>query len=288
MEPFPFSFTKTRHREPYPFIDPKRPELSVAGKNIVITGGGTGIGKAVAIAFAQAGAKSVSILGRRLERLQTAAEAIKNAGSERTTVLYQSADLVRREQVDKAVQTIIDEVGEIDIFVSNAGSLQKLAPVVDYDPTLLMRDFELNVLSTLNALQVFAHRAAPDAVLLNMSTAMAHVSPSPGGVMAYATSKAANLKMVDYFAVENPGIHVVNVHPGVVQTEINPDVDMSQIAKDKPELAGQFCVWLASSEARFLKGKMVWVTWDVEELLARADEIKNSRLLTCGLDGVPL
>ena len=53
-------------------------------------------------------------------------------------------------------------------------------------------------------------------------------------------------------------------------------------------MPANFCVWLASPEARFLKSKMVWVNWDVDELIARKDEIQNSRLLTWLLDGVPM
>ena len=54
------------------------------------------------------------------------------------------------------------------------------------------------------------------------------------------------------------------------------------------ELPGQFYVWLASQEAKFLRGKFVWVNWDVDELKERAEEIAGSRLLTTLLDGVPM
>lgn len=50
------SFTKTYHNKPYDLISPSRPELSASGKNVVITGGGTGVGKSIALSFAQAGA----------------------------------------------------------------------------------------------------------------------------------------------------------------------------------------------------------------------------------------
>jgi hypothetical protein len=66
-----FYFTKTWHSKPYPAISPTRPELSVAGKNIVVTGCGAGIGKAIAMSFAQAGASSITIHGRREGRLKT-------------------------------------------------------------------------------------------------------------------------------------------------------------------------------------------------------------------------
>ncbi|PTB46703.1 hypothetical protein M441DRAFT_128036, partial [Trichoderma asperellum CBS 433.97] len=53
-------------------------------------------------------------------------------------------------------------------------------------------------------------------------------------------------------------------------------------------LAGQFTLWVASPEAKFLKGKFVWVNWDVDELKARADEIENSWLLGILLNGVAM
>lgn len=53
-------------------------------------------------------------------------------------------------------------------------------------------------------------------------------------------------------------------------------------------LPGQFNVWLASREAEFLKGKFVWVNWDVDELKALAEEIKGSALLKVDLNGVPM
>lgn len=54
------------------------------------------------------------------------------------------------------------------------------------------------------------------------------------------------------------------------------------------DLPGQFCVWLASPEAEFLRSRFVWANWDVDELMARKEEIKSSRLFMWGLEGVPM
>jgi hypothetical protein len=54
------------------------------------------------------------------------------------------------------------------------------------------------------------------------------------------------------------------------------------------DLPGSFFVWLASDEANFLKGKTVWANWDVEELIARKEEIAKSLLLTVGLRGLEM
>ena len=68
--------TNTIHHAPYDDIDPKSPELSVSGKVVLITGGGTGIGSATVAAFATAGAKHVIIAGRRMEPLEEVANKV--------------------------------------------------------------------------------------------------------------------------------------------------------------------------------------------------------------------
>lgn len=215
-----YSFTKTWHNTPYPAISPSREELSATGRNVVVTGGGTGIGRAIAIAFAEAGAASVSILGRREDRLQKAKQAIIAArSSQKTAVNYEVADLNKRSEVDKALQSIADQFGQIGVFVSNAAVLPEPGLVATGDADNFMFGLEMNVRSAFNAIQAFVPRAAPQAVLLSISSGAAHVAPVPG-MGAYATSKAANLKMMDYFAAENPSLHVVNVQPGLVETEM--------------------------------------------------------------------
>ena len=74
-----FKFTNTYHHSSYPAISPARPELSVAGKTVLITGGGRGLGTAIVEAFAQANAKHIFIVGRNTTTLQSIAEHIRAA-----------------------------------------------------------------------------------------------------------------------------------------------------------------------------------------------------------------
>lgn len=226
-------FTKPWHSEPYPFISPTRPELSAAGKNVVITGGGTGIGKATAIAFAQAGAKSVAIVGRRLDRLEAAAKKIKqaaNTSNSKTTtqVLLETGDVTQFPSIQSALTKIVNQVGKIDIFASNAGVLPEEAPVFGYSEAELRKSLEINVIGTFNSLQAFLPLAATTrgAKLFNTGSGIGHWAPLPEvpGVFGYAASKAAALKILDYFAAENPDIHVVSIMPGIIATEINPRI----------------------------------------------------------------
>ena len=80
---------------------------------------------------------------------------------------------------------------------------------------------EVNVKGALLASRAFLRHAAKDAYLLNISTGIGHMPAPPIGVSAYAVSKAAAIKLFEYFAVENPDIHVVNIHPGVVESDVN-------------------------------------------------------------------
>lgn len=242
MPPFGWtSFTKTWHDKPYPFISPSRPELSAAGKNVVVTGGGTGIGKATAIAFAQAGAASVAIIGRRLDRLQTSAAAITAAGPE-TRVLFETADITKRASIDGALKTIVGQVGKIDVFVSNAGILPSYGGAASYDENELRRAFEFNVIGSLNAVQAFIPMAAPGAKLFNLSSCLAHLAPVAPveDVFAYSITKLASTRMFDFVAAENPELHVVNVHPGIADTEINANTDVKGL--DEGASAPQYMV----------------------------------------------
>jgi NAD(P)-dependent dehydrogenase (short-subunit alcohol dehydrogenase family) len=223
MPDFPkrVSFTKAWHTTPYPFISPTRAGLSATGKNVVVTGGGTGIGLATAIAFAEAEAKFVSIVGRRLDKLQAGVESIKAVTEfTKTQVLYQVADLSDAEQVKSAFKAIADEVGNIDILVSNAGVLPPFGPIVGYNPDDLVRGFDGNVFSAFNSFQAFMPLAGPNPIILNISSCLANITPVPM-VSAYAITKAAALKMMEYLGAENPHLRVVNIQPGWVPTDMN-------------------------------------------------------------------
>ncbi|KAF2435306.1 NAD(P)-binding protein [Tothia fuscella] len=282
------SFTKTWHTQPYPAISPSRPELSATGKVVFITGGGSGIGKATAIAFAQAGAKVVAIFGRRIGNLQSAAEEISKANPKgTTTVVIESVDISQRQELVVVFKNARDKAGGalVDIIVNNAGSLKPLSRLATYDERNLRESIEGNLIGSFNVVQAVFSMLAPNAKILNISSGIAHISPFPG-MRAYASLKLAVAKMFDYLQAENPELGVFNIQPGVVETELN---NVSAFpGQDDIMLPGHFNLWITSPEAEFLKGKFVWVNWDVDELKAVAQEIKNSMLLRIDLHGVPM
>ncbi|KAM5355064.1 hypothetical protein ACJ41O_001710 [Fusarium nematophilum] len=282
--PFP-SLTKVWHNKPYPAISPSRSELSAKGKTVVITGGGSGIGAGIAEAFATAGSTKIAIIGRTEERLLTTKNAIETAFPG-TKVLVAVADITRMEQVEEGFNKIDRTFGKIDVFVNNAAFLPAPKPVLssDFDIQDWWTAFSTNILGVVHSVRAFANHAAGESCLLNISTCISHIPPLEAGVSAYAASKAAASKLLDYIALENPGLHVVNVHPGLVESDMSRKSGHGGL--DHVDLPGHFCVWLHSPEAEFLRGKFVWVNWDVDELKARREEIMSTDLLNTKLGGV--
>lgn len=134
--PFP-AFTELWHTDTYSTIDPKRPELSVKGKKVVITGGAAGIGKGISQAFVDAGAASIAILGRRADKLQETKAALE-ASSKTVEVTTHVVDVVDETAVKKAA----DQIGAWDILVSNAGYMPEMVSVIDSDVSEWWKGFE--------------------------------------------------------------------------------------------------------------------------------------------------
>lgn len=216
------SFTSSWHSAPYDRISPLRPELSAVERTVVVTGGGTGIGKAIAKAFAQAGAATVAVLGRREERLREAVREIgESVPGSRTKLIFKVADLNNPGVVNQVFKEIREEGNaKIDILVPNAGDLVNPAPISDTDVDDFMKAFDYNVRLPFNAIQAFLPHASDDAVILNISSGVAHMDPIPG-LSAHAASKAAGVKLLDSIQAEHPHLHIINIQPGAVETEMS-------------------------------------------------------------------
>lgn len=111
------SFTETWHHAPYAAINLLHPSLTAHGKVVLITGGGTGIGKATGIAFAQAGARAVVITGRRKEPLAIAKGEIEREArySEDFKCLTFQADATDAPAMDRVFEELVSAFGKIDI-----------------------------------------------------------------------------------------------------------------------------------------------------------------------------
>ncbi|KAH7419814.1 hypothetical protein BKA64DRAFT_699831 [Cadophora sp. MPI-SDFR-AT-0126] len=280
------SYTKTYHTKPTLAIDPTQPHLSAKGKSIIITGGGTGIGKQIALSFALAGASNMGILGRREDVLIASQKAILDSPhAPELKVFYAVADTTNVHALYSALERMHSEFGKLDILVANAGYLNQPASILDADADNWWNHVDVNVRGTFNTIRAFMPfsrtefingKTLSKATILNISSGAGHLPAIEklAGMSAYAVSKIAGAKMVEYLATEVPGLKVVNVQPGTIASDMG-SVKGGEFVYDDPKLPGNFCVWLASAEADFLHGRFVWANWDVDELKARVKEVES-------------
>ncbi|KAI0176211.1 putative short-chain dehydrogenase [Hypoxylon sp. FL1284] len=285
------NYTKVQHNKPYAAISPKLPQLSAASKTVLVAGGSAGIGKAAAAAFLEAGSTAVALTGRREPALAAAAAELR-AAHPRATILTFVADAADAAATEAAFAGARDALGgaPLDVVVNCAYHQPPLAGVLD--EASWWRAFEVNVRGAATVARCAArYGAGTGSVLLHLSTAAA-VAPAGGlPVAAYAASKLAAVKVMEYVGAENPGLRVVSVHPGIVVDSPGGRKFVKDTGIDWPgddiNLPAHFLVWAASKEADFLKNKFVFANWDVDELKARKDEISQTPELTIGLNGFP-
>lgn len=127
-------FVPTIHNDAYPAIDPSK--SSFEGQHVLITGASRGIGRATAVAYAKAGAATLS-LGARSNLSEVEKEVQKaaaDAGKKTPRVHTFNLDIQSRQSVEKAAGEIEGMFGAVDVVVNNAGYLSKFIPIVDSDP----------------------------------------------------------------------------------------------------------------------------------------------------------
>ena len=278
-------YTKTTHRSSYAAIDPKNPANSASGKVVLVTGGGSGVGKGVAKAFVEAGAKAVAILGRRKEILTKAKTELESAGSSK--ILAFEADVVDQTALNAAFESVEKAFGGIDVVVANAGYFSSQAPAATADVADWWKAFEINIKGTLLTFQAFmAHKGHHSLTFIALNTGAAHVGVMPN-FSGYAVSKAGEAQLIPYLQAENPDVKIVSFHPGVIETEMMTKSGVP-FTPDDMSLPSSFAVWLATSPAAgWVGGRFLWAHWDVDELAKMKEEIVEKDELKLALNGWP-
>lgn len=142
--------TKTVHNSTYDAISVTRPELSQAGKAILITGGGTGAGLAMAKAFIGASAATVIIVGRRAEVLEKARVELEHEAKtlgKVTRIIARPCDIIKDSDSDALWQFFVDEKIVVDVYVANAAAFQDPQPLLEMGTKTAWTFFETNVRS---------------------------------------------------------------------------------------------------------------------------------------------
>ncbi|MBT6178609.1 MAG: SDR family NAD(P)-dependent oxidoreductase [Deltaproteobacteria bacterium] len=213
-----------------------------------ITGGGSGIGKALAKEFLDRGAK-VAISGRRLEKLQeTAAEL----SSDSQSVLSVVCDVTDSEAVKKSVAEVVGHFGKLDIVVANAGfgvagKFEKISP------EQWKGQFDTNVLGVVHTLQA----ALPEIEKTNgrlavVSSVMGKIAMSKSS--PYVSSKFALVGLCRSLQLElhGSGVTLTNLLPGLVSSEINQVDNNGVFHPDREDRRPSKLMWRADKAAKVM------------------------------------
>jgi len=211
----------------------KTPELfDLTGKTALVTGGGRGLGRHMAIGLAEAGAR-VFVASRKLENLEASVAAIEAAGGNATAI---QADIAKDEDIDRLVDSVLSDAGRLDILVNNAGMVWA-APTLDYPIEGWDRVFNLNVRGLWMLSQRVANhmKEAGGGAIIHVSSisAMKGSREESQPVVAYNASKGAVLTLTKDMAVKLAphGIRVNCIAPGSFLTDM-----MNYVRHDEDKL----------------------------------------------------
>jgi NAD(P)-dependent dehydrogenase (short-subunit alcohol dehydrogenase family) len=239
----------------------------LAGKTALITGGGTGIGRACAVLFAREGAK-VAVAGRRAEPLAAVATELSGAGNQAFAV---TCDVTKSAEVERAVQSVVARFGRLDVVVNNAGAVlaatAEETSEADWDRLL-----GINLKGTFLVSRAVLPelRKVGGGVIINIGSVLGLVGMKQRA--AYAAAKGGVTLLTKAMALDHAheGIRINCICPSLVETELirelfsvvpDPEAQRRQrIAQiplgrlGRPEDVAQLALFLASEESSWLTG----------------------------------
>jgi 3-oxoacyl-[acyl-carrier protein] reductase len=244
--------------------------FDLSGQAVVVTGGGTGIGRGIVRAMAKAGA-SIVVAGRTASTLETSAAEARELGA---TCLVVPTDITSQPAIDQLVATTVNEFGRIAGWVNNAGSARvgDVGPLIDLTEEQWDAVVDLNLKWSFFAAQAAARSMATTGAgsIVNISSRSA-TAPNPN-TGQYGAAKAGldNLTMTMAAEWGHLGIRVNGVAPGLVLTEdgkqrMTPSRRRRQIETvplqrlGTPDDIGPLCVFLVSAESGWQTGTVTQV-----------------------------
>lgn len=237
------------------------------GKVCLVTGGGSGIGRATAIKMAEEGAAALLIAGRRQAEIEAVAAACEKLGAQAIAV---RTDVTREDEVERLVATAVARHGRLDAAFNNAGFQEKRAPLETQGSAVYDAVFDTNVRAVFFCLRhqlpvMFSQGAGR--IVVNASVSGVR-NPNPGFSL-YSASKAAAISLVRSAALEAAprGVAINAIAPGRVVTDMMLSAgvgDMATVAAGLPlrrmgkaEEVAEAVVWLLSDASSYVVGHVL-------------------------------
>ena len=256
---------KEKQMQPQPVFEKERDVLRLRNKTAIITGGDSGIGKAVAIAFAKEGADVVISYYEDDEDARSTAARIESIGQQ---CLLAPGDISKPAHCKKIIEKTIKQFGKLDVLVNNAGIQFPQTELSAITPDQLKKTFETNIFAMFYMVQAAENYLQEGASIINTTSVTAYrgsshlldYSATKGAIVSFTRSLSA------YFAKHN--IRVNGVAPGPVWTPLIPATfppsHVSTFGSDTPlgragepvEIAGSY-IFLASDESSYITGQVL-------------------------------
>jgi NAD(P)-dependent dehydrogenase (short-subunit alcohol dehydrogenase family) len=239
------------------------------GKRALVTGGDSGIGRAVAVAFAREGADvAIAHLPEEEPDARETARLVEEAGRR---VLTLPGDLADESHCQEVVRRTVEELGGLEVLVNNAAHQMAIGGLEDLSTEQLERTYRTNVFALVWLCRAALPHLRPGASIINVSSIQAF-QPSPT-LLDYASTKAAIVNLTKNLAQElaERGIRVNSVAPGPIWTPLIPATmppeAVDEFGQQTPlgragqpaELAPAF-VFFASQESSYVTGEVLGVT----------------------------
>jgi NAD(P)-dependent dehydrogenase (short-subunit alcohol dehydrogenase family) len=257
---------RERKMQPKPDYTPKFPGVGkLKGKVAIVTGGDSGIGRAVAVAMAREGAKIAIVYLEEHKDANETREAVKQEGSE---AILLAGDVGDEAFCQSVVEAAIDQFGRLDILVNNAAEQHETEDIREIDTKQIERTFRTNVFSMFFMAKHALRHMAPGGSIINTTSITAYKGHKT--LLDYAATKGAIVALTRSLAeaVVKDGVRVNAVAPGPIWTPLIPaSFEPDHVAKHgsaapmqrpgQPNEVAPCYVFLASDDASYISGQVL-------------------------------